>query len=82
MGKASLEVVGRVRTPDPQSMASAESGFSEKLDAVFGALERLTGALKGDSSEVLADLVENELADMEKAIEEAAKKIEVPTLFF
>lgn len=76
-GKTGLEVVGGIRKPSVEDMEKVGKDLKTRLENVFGALEKLTGALKSDSSEVLADLVENELADMEKAIEEAAKKIEV-----
>jgi len=72
-----LILFGEVPKSDPVLLAEESEKVKEKLENVLGAVERLTGALKGDSSEVLADLVESELADMEKAIEEAALKIEV-----
>lgn len=40
-------------------------------------METLTRALEGDSIGVLHELVDSELVAMEKAIEEAAKGIEV-----
>ena len=40
-------------------------------------IQKLTDALKGDSAEMIGDLVESELAIMDKAIEEAAGRIEV-----
>lgn len=47
-----------------------------KISEVAGLIEKLTDALKGDSTEMIGDLVESELAGMDKAIEEAAKRIE------
>lgn len=48
-----------------------------KIKEVAELVEELTLALKGDSIDILEDLVEGELVAMEKAIEEAAKRMEV-----
>lgn len=48
-----------------------------KVAEVAELIEKLTDALKGDSAELIGDLVESELATMDKAIEEAARRIEV-----
>ncbi|KAE8752155.1 hypothetical protein FOCC_FOCC000948 [Frankliniella occidentalis] len=47
----------------------------EKMDELGSLLERLTGQIKGDSVEIVGDMVETELANMDKAIEEAASRI-------
>lgn len=52
-----------------------------KVANVFEMVEQMTRALKGDSVEMLEDLVDGELTAMEKAIEEAAKRIEVRIFF-
>lgn len=54
-------------------MASNVARVAEVADLI----EKLTVALKGDSPEMIGDLVESELASMDKAIEEAARRIEV-----
>ncbi|PSN31546.1 Huntingtin-interacting protein 1 [Blattella germanica] len=53
----------------------------EKVSEVADLIEKLTNALKGDSAERIGDLVESELASMDKAIEEAAKRIETAALY-
>ncbi|XP_069686255.1 huntingtin-interacting protein 1-like isoform X1 [Periplaneta americana] len=47
-----------------------------RVSEVAGLIDKLTDTLKGDSAEMIGDLVESELAGMDKAIEEAAKRIE------
>lgn len=47
------------------------------LDALNNLVDQLSGQLKGDSADIIADLVDDELTQMDKAIEEAAKRIEV-----
>lgn len=48
-----------------------------KVTEVWDLIDRMMRALKGGSVEMLGDLLEGELSAMEKAIEEAAKRIEV-----
>lgn len=52
-----------------------------RIDELASLVERLTGQIKGDSVEIVGDMVETELANMDKAIEEAANRIAVSILF-
>lgn len=58
-------------------MASNVATVKARVAEVADLIEKLTVALKGDSAEMIGDLVESELAGMDKAIEEAARRIEV-----
>lgn len=58
-------------------VAGNVAAVKSRVAEVAELIEKLTNALKGDSAEVIGDLVESELASMDKAIEEAAKRIEV-----
>lgn len=55
---------------------NVERAVSE-VKAMRELAETLQGTLRENSSELLADLVENELSSMDKAIEEAANMIQV-----
>jgi len=48
-----------------------------RVSEVAELIQKLTDTLKGDSAELIGDLVESELVSMDKAIEEAARRIEV-----
>jgi len=48
-----------------------------RVAEVADLIQKLTDTLKGDSAELIGDLVESELATMDKAIEEAAGRIAV-----
>lgn len=50
---------------------------SEKLKAVASLAETISGSLQGETADKLADMIDDELAAMDKAIEEAAKRIQV-----
>lgn len=50
----------------------------ESLKAVLLIVEMISGSLRGETPENLADLLESEMVAMDKAIEEAANKIQVP----
>lgn len=49
----------------------------EEVKAMSELAETLLGTLRENPAELIADLVENELASMDKAIEEAANMIQV-----
>lgn len=51
----------------------------EKLELVSSLAQTIRGSLQGESAETLADMLDGEMAAMDKAIEEAAKRIEVTT---
>lgn len=77
----SLELLLSIKVQKLTSQVTSNANAVEaKIRDVVELMERLTGTLKGDSVEMIEDLVENELASMDKAIEEAAKRIEVSFL--
>lgn len=49
----------------------------EKLELVSSLAQTIRGSLQGESAETLADLLDGEMVAMDKAIEEAARRIEV-----
>lgn len=51
----------------------------EKLELVSSLAQTIRGSLQGESAETLADMLDGEMIAMDKAIEEAAKRIEVRT---
>ncbi|XP_044732673.1 huntingtin-interacting protein 1 isoform X2 [Chrysoperla carnea] len=58
------------------NIEAAVSDALTHLDALNNLVDQLSGQLKGDSADIIADLVDDELTQMDKAIEEAAKRIE------
>lgn len=54
----------------------------EKLEFVSSLAQTIRGSLQGESVETLADMLDGEMAAMDKAIEEAAKRIEVFTVCY
>nr|CAD7262460.1 unnamed protein product [Timema shepardi] len=56
----------------PGNVAAAKARVGQ-VDAL---VEKLMARLQGDTKEIIGDLVEDELASMDKAIEEAANRIE------
>lgn len=75
LGASTTELLQILRKGDDVSAAITEA--NARLEAVTKLVDTLSGQLKGDSADILADLVDDELAEMDKAIEEAAKRIEV-----
>lgn len=49
----------------------------EKLKLVASLGDTISGSLRGETAENLADMLDGELVAMDKAIEEAAKRIQV-----
>lgn len=49
----------------------------EKLKLVSTLAQTISGSLRGETAETLADMLDGEMAAMDKAIEEAAKRIQV-----
>jgi huntingtin interacting protein 1 len=60
-----------------EDVAGNVATVKSRVAEVAELIEKLTDVLKGDSAEMIGDLVESELASMDKAIEEAASRIEV-----
>ncbi|KAF5289015.1 hypothetical protein FQA39_LY03894 [Lamprigera yunnana] len=48
---------------------------TKKLKAVASLAETISGSLRGENADKLADMIDDELSAMDKAIEEAAKRI-------
>lgn len=59
------------------SVAGNVATVKSRVAELSELIEKLTNILKGDSAEMIGDMVESELASMDKAIEEAANRIEV-----
>lgn len=72
VGEVCLDHLGQMKGLSPVDMSSFKTSISELLDMA----SQLQSNMQR-SSESVEDLVESELAAMDKAIEEAAKKIEV-----
>lgn len=49
----------------------------EKLKLVATLAQTISGSIRGETAETLADMLDGEMAAMDKAIEEAAKRIQV-----
>lgn len=78
MGAEALSLVNAVK--DHKAIEEVKQGcvkVKAKVKEIADLVEELTRALKKDTVDILEDLVEGELVAMEKAIEEAAKRIEV-----
>ena len=78
LGTSALTLLASIKNRNqaeevPGNIIKVKSRVSEVAELI----EKLTNALKGDSAEMIGDLVESELASMDKAIEEAANRIEV-----
>lgn len=77
VGANALLLVSEIKNQKPiQNIKETCGKVQSKINEVAELIEQLTRALKGDSVDMLEDLVESELIGMEKAIEEAAKRIE------
>jgi huntingtin interacting protein 1 len=78
VGTSALNLLASIKNRDKaDDVASNVSTVKARVAEVADLIEKLTDALKGDSAEMIGDLVESELASMDKAIEEAARRIEV-----
>ncbi|XP_046984239.1 huntingtin-interacting protein 1 [Schistocerca americana] len=76
-GTESLVLLASVKSVAPSSSITDNANtVKQKVKDVTDLMERLISQLKGDSAEMIEDLVENELSSMDKAIEEAAARIE------
>lgn len=83
IGAESLLLLGNMKEKDKETEVSGNiASVKLKIEEVIELVNRLTSALKGDSLEQLVDLVESELSSMDKAIEEAAARIEVSLFMF
>ncbi|XP_034241716.1 huntingtin-interacting protein 1 isoform X2 [Thrips palmi] len=76
LGSSVLALLRGVREEaDSSTVKELANTTVDRMDELANLLERLTGQIKGDSVEIIGDMVENELSNMDKAIEEAAKRI-------
>ncbi|KAK3919503.1 Huntingtin-interacting protein 1 [Frankliniella fusca] len=75
-GESILLLLKSIRNEEcSQVLKQLANSAVEKINELSSMLERLTGQIKGDSVEIVGDMVETELANMDKAIEEAANRI-------
>lgn len=80
VGVSVLELLKSVRNESrSQTVKQFASSTVDRMDELASLVARLTGQIKGDSVEIVGDMVETELANMDKAIEEAAARIAVCT---
>lgn len=81
LGGSVLALLGGVREEAHSSVVRELANTTvDRMNELANLLERLTGQIKGDSVEIIGDMVETELTNMDKAIEEAAKRIAVSTI--
>jgi huntingtin interacting protein 1 len=76
VGSSALNLLASIKN-QADDVATNVISVNRRVAEVAELIEKLTNALKGESTEVVGDLVESELASMDKAIEEAASRIEV-----
>lgn len=78
VGSSALILLASIKNRnEADDVAAHVVAVKSRVAEVAELIEKLTNAVKGDSAEVIGDLVESELASMDKAIEEAANRIEV-----
>lgn len=76
LGEMVLKLLQRMK--DKNGVSEEMVGIAkEKLNLVSSLAQTIRGSLQGESAETLADMLDGEMAAMDKAIEEAAKRIEV-----
>ncbi|KAB0794296.1 hypothetical protein PPYR_11135 [Photinus pyralis] len=74
LGDSVLTVLGKLRMNLPVDDSVREA--VEKVKAVASLAETISGSLRGENADKLADMIDDELSDMDKAIEEAARRIQ------
>jgi len=78
VGTSALNLLASIKDRNKaDDVAGNVTTVKVRVAEVADLIQKLTDALKGDSAEMIGDLVESELAVMDKAIEEAARRIEV-----
>ena len=74
-------VVALLKSVRDESLGHVVKDIAEttlgRINELASLIDRLTGQIKGDSEEIIGDMVETELANMDKAIEDAANRIAV-----
>lgn len=74
LGESVLTVLASLKS-DTSAQSPIETA-SNKLKAITQLSEEITGSLRGETADKLADMIDAELSAMDKAIEEAAKCIQ------
>ncbi|KAF5278472.1 hypothetical protein FQA39_LY05961 [Lamprigera yunnana] len=74
LGDSVMDVLENLRSNKPNDFSVGDA--TEKLKAVASLAETISGSLRGENADKLADMIDDELSAMDKAIEEAAKRIQ------
>lgn len=80
VGQSCLQVFADSLSPNP-TVSTSISLMRQTLKELLDMSEQLQAMLQAGSSESVGEMVESELAAMDKAIEEAARRIEVSSYF-
>lgn len=75
LGETVLCVLRCLKVNEPAQAVVEEA--SDKLKAVASLAETISGSLHGETADNLAYMIDDELTAMDKAIEEAARSIQV-----
>lgn len=75
LGESVLELLASLRLNKSTQIYVDQT--RDKLKAVESLAETISGSLQGENADKLADMIDDELTAMDKAIEEAAKRIQV-----
>lgn len=77
VGTSALNLLASIKNRNKaDDVDSNVAAVKARVAEVANLIQKLTDTLKGDSAELIGDLVESELVSMDKAIEEAARRIE------
>lgn len=74
LGESVLELLASLRLNKSTQIYVDQT--RDKLKAVESLAETISGSLQGENADKLADMIDDELTAMDKAIEEAAKRIQ------
>jgi huntingtin interacting protein 1 len=82
VGSSALNLLASIKDQNKaDDVAGNITAVKGRVAEVAELIEKLTNALKGESAEMIGDLVESELASIDGAIEEAANRIQVSIKF-
>lgn len=79
LGESAANLLKSLRTKN--DLQSNLENVKTKLDAISTLADTINGSLQGATAENLADMLEGEMIAMDKAIEEAANRIQVMSLY-